>query len=115
MASKKRKGQTSPIQLAGLINQKLPATVAKNMGPPGLENVTGRFAASARITDVTRTTKGFPSFGYTYQKDPYQVFEMGQGTPPWATPDRDPRNVIDRSIREIAAEMAIGRFFTRRV
>jgi len=115
MASKKRESQTSPIQLAGLINQKLPATVAKNMGPPGLENVTGRFAASAKITDVTQTTKGFPSFGYTYEKNPYQVFEMGQGTPPWATPDRDPRNVINRSIREIAAEMAIGRFFTRRV
>jgi hypothetical protein len=40
---------------------------------------------------------------------------MGQGATPWATPERDPRNVIDRSIREIAAEMAIGRFFTRRV
>ena len=103
------------MQLAGLINQKLPRTVMKNMKPPGLENVTGRFASSVRVTDVTATPKGFPSIGYTYEKNPYQVFEMGQGAAPWATPERDPRNVIDRSIREIAAEMAIGRFFTRRV
>ena len=103
------------MQLAGLINQKLPRTVMKNMKPPGLENVTGRFASSVRVTDVTATPKGFPSIGYTYEKNPYQVFEMGQGAAPWATLDRDPRNVIDRSIREIAAEMAIGRFFTRRV
>ena len=103
------------MQLAGLINQKLPRTVMKNMKPPGLENITGRFASSVRVTDVTATPKGFPSIGYTYEKNPYQVFEMGQGAAPWATPERDPRNVIDRSIREIAAEMAIGRFFTRRV
>tara|TARA_Y100000004_G_C8928310_1_gene418696 strand:- start:308 stop:1681 length:1374 start_codon:yes stop_codon:yes gene_type:complete len=107
--------QSSFMELAGLLNQKLPRTVRKNMGPPGLENVTGRFASSVRVTDVTATPKGFPSIGYTYEKNPYQVFEMSQGVAPWATPDRDPRNVIDRSIREIAAEMAIGRFFTRRV
>ena len=102
------------INLAALINNKLPATVAKNMGPPGLENVTGRFAGSVRITDVGITNKGFPSIGYTYQKNPYQVFEMSQGTAPWATPERDPRKVIDASIREIAASLLQGRFFTRR-
>ena len=40
---------------------------------------------------------------------------MGRGEPPWATPERDPRKLIDRSIREIAAELAMGRLFTRRV
>ena len=114
-----KKGRTSQvsrgaINLAALINNKLPATVAKNMGPPGLENITGRFASSARITDVSVTNKGFPSIGYTYQKNPYQVFEMSQGTAPWATPERDPRKVIDASIREIAATLLQGRFFTRR-
>ena len=29
--------------------------------------------------------------------------------------DRDPRKIINQSIREIAAEMAIGRLFTRRL
>ena len=113
-----RRGTTESGSLAplmALLNAKLPETVAKNMGPPGLENQTGRFASSVKVTDVTQTAKGFPSFGYTYRKNPYQVFEMGQGDPRWATPDRDPRKVIDMSIREIAAQQAIGRFYTRRV
>ena len=53
--------------------------------------------------------------GYSYQQDPYQVFEMTRGTPPWATLDRDPRKLIDKSIREIAAQMFTGRLYTRRV
>lgn len=114
--SKSTKGvAASPLSLMVLINKELPDTVRKNMQLPGLENQTGRFAQSVRITDVTQTTKGFPSFGYTYQKRPYQVFEMGAGTPPWATPERDPRKLIDMSIREIAAQFALGRFYTRRV
>jgi len=102
------------FRLATLINQKLSDTVRKNMGPPGLENVTGRFANSVKVTDVSLTAKGYPSIGYTYQRDPYQVFEVGMGSPGWATSERDPRKLIDASIREIAAEMALGRFYTRR-
>jgi hypothetical protein len=104
----------SPFLLLGVINNKLPQVVEKNMGAPGLVNRTGQFASSVRLTDVIQTAKGFPSFGYTYQKDPYQVFEMGAGDPRWATRDRDPRKIINQSIREIAAEFAVGRFFTRR-
>ena len=85
------------------------------MRSPALVNRTGRFANSVRLTDIIQTPRGYPSFGYTYQKDPYEVFEMGaQGSAPWATPDRDPRFLIDKSIREIAAQFAIGRFYTRR-
>ena len=109
-------GQADSIApLMALLNQKLPQTVVKNMGPPGLENQTGRFASSARVTDVSRTAQGYPSIGYTYRRNPYQVFETGSGQAPWATPDRDPRKLIDASIREIAAQLAIGRFYTRRV
>jgi hypothetical protein len=98
-----------------MINKELPDTVRKNMNAPALENRTGRFAESVKVTEVAQTPKGFPSVGYTYQKNPYQVYEMGRGSQPWATPERDPRKIIDASIREIAARMAIGRFFTRRV
>jgi len=98
-----------------MINRKLPATIQKNMRYPGLENRSGRFANSVRILDVVETRKSFPSFGYTYDKEPYQVFEVGRGAAPWATPDRDPRSLIDKSIREVAAELALGRFFTRRL
>jgi len=101
--------------LMALINKKLPDVVKKNMRSPGLESRTGALARSVEIKDVRPTRKGFPSFGYTYGKEPYQVFETGKGLEPWATPERDPRNLIDRSIREIAADMALGRFFTRRL
>jgi len=111
-------GAGSHKQLASLVqllNAKLPQTVSENMGEPGLVYRSGRFANSVRVTDVIPTAQGYPSIGYTYQKSPYQVFEMGAGTPPWATPARDPRKMINASIREIARELAVGRFYTRRV
>ena len=98
-----------------MINQRLPETLEKNMRAPGLENRTGRFARSVKLTDVSQTRQGYPSFGYTYRTDPYAVFEVGKGRSPWATPERDPRKLIDASIREIAGQMALGRFYTRRV
>ena len=58
------------------------------------------------------TPQGFPSIGYTYEKNPYQTFEIGYSQ---GSQERDPRRLIEVSIREIAAEMAIGRLYTRRV
>lgn len=107
--------QQSMFSIMAMINQKLPQTVRKNMIAPRLENRTGRFANSVKITEVTRTAQGFPSFGYTYDKDPYQVYESGVGKAPWEDGQRDPRQLIDASIREIAANLALGRFYTRRV
>lgn len=105
----------SMFSIMAMINEKLPRVVEKNMRSPRLESRSGTFARSARLTDVNMTPKGFPSFGYTYDKNPYEVFEVGRGVSPWASPDRDPRKLIDASIREIAGTMALGRFFTRRV
>ncbi len=96
-----------------MISEKLPQTVRKNMGAPRLENQTGRFANSVKMTDVIQTPQGYPSFGYTYAKEPYQVYETGSSGN-WTTPERDPRRLIDASIREIAAGFALGRFYTRR-
>ena len=70
---------------------------------------------ATNLDAATTDSQGFPSIGYTYDKNPYQIFEPGAGKSPWATPDRDPRKIIDRSIREIAAELLTGRFYTRRV
>ena len=105
---------SSPLAMIKMINAKLPRVVAGNMGSPALENRTGRFAGSVRVVDAQVTPKGFTSFGYTYQRDPYGVFESTSGTR-FSSPERDPRVLIEGSIREIAQEMAIGRFFTRRV
>lgn len=101
----------SQVKLYAALNAKINAVVAKNMELPGLQYQTGRFASGVKITDVSKTPQGFPSIGYTYQLYPYQTFEPGfaQGST-----DRDPRKLIDRSIREIAAQMVTGRLYTRR-
>ena len=99
------------FSLLTLINAKLPETVEKNMGDPALNNVTGRFATSVRATDIGVTSQGFPSIGYTYN-DIYRTFEVGNKQ---GSTERDPRRLVDSSIREIASQMAIGRFYTRRV
>ena len=103
-----------PLELLGLLNQKLPETVRKNMKEPSLVNRSGRFADSVKVTEIAQTPQGFPSIGYTYRRDPYQVFEEGSSGN-WSNGYRDPRDLIDKSIRELAAQFAIGRFYTRRV
>jgi hypothetical protein len=101
------------VKFLGALNRDLPDTVRKNMKEPGLVNRTGTFAESVKVTEITQTPQGFPSVGYTYKRDPYEVFEEGSGSK-WANGYRDPRTLIDRSIREIATQFAIGRFYTRR-
>tara|TARA_B100000953_G_scaffold19540_1_gene16423 strand:+ start:152 stop:1726 length:1575 start_codon:yes stop_codon:yes gene_type:complete len=106
--SKSKTGPANaPLFLLGIFNKQLPNMVQDNMGEPALTNQTGRFAGSVRATDMVQTPQGFPSIGYTYQRDPYETFEKDS--------DYDPRKLIDRTMREIAAEYAIGRFYTRRV
>jgi len=109
------KDKRSLLNYINEINRRLPAKVEENMGAPALESRTGRFAKSVKAVNVTKTTQGHPSIGYTYQQNPYQVFEESRGKKPWASPERDPRALIDRSLREIAVELALGRFYTRRL
>lgn len=107
-----RKSVISFTKLFAILKSRINPVVAKNMGSPALNYRTGRFAASVDIIDVSPTAQGFPSVGYTYMKRPYQTFEPGflQGSP-----DRDPRKLIDTSIREIASQLAVGRLYTRRL
>lgn len=104
--------QVSNFRLLAAINANLTETIQKNMGSPALNYRSGRFAESVRLTDISVTQRGFPSIGYTYQKFPYQTFEVGGAQ---GTQARDPRKLIDRSIREVAAQLALGRFYTRRL
>lgn len=103
------------LQLVGILNASLPPIVRKNMQFPALQNRTGLFSESVKVVSIDQTPKGFPSISYTYDKIPYQVFEMGIGKEPWATPERDPRKLIDKSVRELAAEYMTQRFYTKRV
>jgi len=100
--------------ILGVLNAKLPETIAGNMGAPKLENQSGRFAQSVRAVDATETAQGFKSIGYTYAKNPYQVYESGSGSR-FSDIDRDPRTLIDMSIREIVASFGLGRLYTRRL
>ena len=106
------KTHSSVSTLLPLLNSRINEQVAKNMGDPRLNYRTGTFASSVRITDVSQTRLGYPSVGYTYQKYPYQTYEVGFKR---GSKDRDPRSLIDVSIREIAAQLAVGRLYTRRV
>jgi len=112
----KSSNRLNPLALINMINKKLPGEVEKNMGLPGLESRTGRFASSAKVVNFTEGKKGTPTLDYTYQKNPYQVFEEGErGRNGWASTNRDPRRLIDRSIREVAKDLALARFNTRRI
>lgn len=110
-AKEKGKNWSSII---GIINSQLPSVLMKNMRAPALVNRTGTFASSARIISISETSQGYPSFGVTYNKEPYGVFDRRLGARPWATPERDPHTLIQISIREIATRLAIGRFYLRR-
>lgn len=100
--------------LIPIINAKLPQFVRMNMGLPSLVNRTGRFSESARVTDVTQTPQGYPSFGIGYEREPYGVFDRTTGAAPWATPARDPHTIIEKSLRQLLSDLAIGRFYVRR-
>lgn len=93
------------------LNKRLRAQVAENMVAPRLVYRTGRFAHSVLVTDVRITPKErIPSIEYTYMLYPYQVFQTGH----MYTPQRDPTKLIEKSIREIAAEMMITKLAIRR-
>lgn len=102
------------FQLLPLINAKLTDQVMKNMRVPRLQNRTGRLAQSAKVINVEQTPQGSPSFVFDYERNPYDVFDRTKGAPPWNTPQRDPRALVDLSVRQVVREMAIDRFFTRR-
>ena len=113
-----REPSRKPVQnwssLLPIINAKLPPRVMANMRFPSLVNRTGTFASSASVVGVEQTREGFPSFVFDYERNPYNVFDRTLGRAPWNTPERDPSALVDKSLREIVREMAIGRFYTRR-
>ena len=85
------------------------------MQAPGLQNVTGRFANSVRALKIKQSGRGLPNVQYSYDYDPYQVFEVGKGDRRWATTERDPRKLIDQSIREVAIGIMTSKFTTTRL
>ena len=91
------------------VNARLSKQVSGNMGRPALINRTGRFAESVTITNAS-SRGNLTHFDYTY--DPiYKVFEGGDNY----TPNYDPRPLIEKSIRQLAAARLETKFTLRRV
>lgn len=103
------------LSVMNLINLHLHDRLKQNMASPALVYRTGRFASSVRVVGVETTKRGFPSFVFDYMRDPYNVFDKHLGAQPWNTPARDPSTLINRTIREIAMDLAIDRFYLRRL
>lgn len=99
----------SLANLQMLINTHLQDVVSANMGDEGypggqrriLNYRTGRFAASVKVERLSQSREGAISAFYNYMRYPYQTFEPGfkMGSPK----TRDPKLLIAKSIREIAA------------
>lgn len=108
LTAQMRKTKKSAIRLEALlpiINQRLPEVIRSHMGTNGrLYNRTGRFSESAKVISVDNANL---VLGYTYQKGPYSVFERHS--------TRDPRPLIELSIRQIAAQHMRTRFALQRL
>lgn len=101
----------SVTKLTNLIQNALHDTLEKNMQKPALVYRTGRFAKSVEIKHLaydsrTNSLKAF----LTYMKYPYQTFEPGfvQGN----IVARNPKLLIDKSMREIAVSLTKARMQT---
>lgn len=102
--------QIAASVLRSFVNTSLTKQVQGNMGKPGLENVTGRFAQSVNVVNAN-ALGNHVHMDYTYQADPYRVFENGGQYPS----GYDPRPLIEKSIRELAAAKLETKFTLRRV
>jgi hypothetical protein len=102
---------TSLISLQNLINRQLQDVISANMGDGDSRNVlnyrTGRLASSAKVEYMSESRAGMITAFYSYMKNPYATFSGGgkQSSPR----SRDPKLLISKSIREIAAQQVGNR------
>lgn len=98
-------------RLLALLNNHLQDVVSANMQDPDdydkgsrklLTYRTGRFAESVKVERLSASREGAITAFYSYMKNPYATFSAGgrQQNPR----SRDPKSLISRSIREIAAK-----------
>lgn len=104
----------SPTSLTKLMDGLISATVADNMGSPALNYRTGRFSESVEVTGIgmgnaRRSRQNQLTAYYTYMKRPYETFERKDK---WGE-FKNPRRLIDQSIREIATRFIHSRYDIR--
>jgi len=114
-ASKTKKAFIIPtVSLKAIINESLDDYIQLKMRDSSapasksyLRYQTGRFAESAKLLILNRQDSGIYFGVYTYQKDPYAVFEPGRSK---GTVGRDPRLYIEGAAREIAMRVLKKQF-----
>lgn len=100
---------TSLPALLAILNFHLHDVVAANMGDGSETKIlnyrTGRFATSTKVERLSMSRQGMVTAFYSYMKNPYATFSAGgrQSHPV----SRDPKLLISKSIREIAATVAV--------
>lgn len=96
---------TDLVSLENLIRSKLSDQVAANMGTGNATKVlnyrTGRLSESAKLEKLMQSRNGLITAFYSYMKNPYATFSQG-GRQEYPK-SRDPKLLISRSIRDIAA------------
>lgn len=102
---------TDLSKLLALINSQLQSVISANMGDGSSKSIlnyrSGRFASSAKVEQLTESRAGMITAFYTYMKNPYATFsDGGQQQYPKS---RDPKLLIAKSIREIAAAQVANR------
>ena len=99
-------------KLKRLINRSLGAEVRRNMGRPALINRTGVFSNSVTLDTLRQGPKTLIG-EYSYQTNPYQTFE-NLGRKQWPQ-GYNPKPLIAKSIRNLAARHVQAKFTLRRV
>lgn len=103
--------ELSLVTLQSLLNANLADTIKRNMGDGSRRNIlnlqSGRFAESVQVERLSESRAGMITAFYTYMKNPYATFSDGgrQQEPR----SRDPKLLISKSIREIAAQQVANR------
>lgn len=110
-SGKLRGTRFTPARLKSIINRSLPAEVRRNMGRPALINQTSRFSNSVVLNSL-RDGKNSLIGEYSYQLNPYQTFE-NTGEKQWPR-GYNPKPLIAKSIRNIAARHVENKFTLRR-
>lgn len=101
----------SLTSLQSLLDASLVQQVKQNMGSGNSRNIlnlrSGRFAESVKVERLSESRTGMITAFYTYMKNPYATFSEGgrQQNPK----TRDPKLLISKSIREIAAMQVANR------
>jgi len=110
-AQKSASQQVNLSSLQSLINTHLQDVISANMGDGSRKDIlnyrTGRFASTVKVERLSQSREGLITIFYSYMKNPYATFSQGgkQSIPT----SRDPKLLISRSIREIAAEKVANR------